>query len=229
MSTFSVVIPAAGSSTRFGADRSKVFAPLNGRQVWEWSVDVFASLNCVKQIILVLSADEVDAFRVAQTALLEDQRISITTGGTTRADSVRNGLNCVGDQVEFVAVHDAARPLITAEWIAWLFSQAGQHPALLPVVPVTSTVKQVDAEGRVEATVDRSSLRLAQTPQVFSRQLLLDAYAAVKDFATCTDEASIVEQFGHEVMTVSGQSENLKITTPGDLLLAEFRMSQRNG
>ena len=229
MSEIAVVIPAAGSSTRFGGKQSKVFAPLLGKPVWQWSVDIFARMECVKQIVLVLSASEVDTFKATMPGLANSEKLSVTTGGATRAESVLNGLRCTADSIDALAVHDAARPLVTQEWIESLFALAEQNSALLPVVPVTSTVKRVSGDDCVEATIDREPLRLAQTPQVFSRHLLIDAYTAVKNFAMCTDDAAVVEQSGATVKTVPGLAENIKITTPDDLALAEFWLQRREG
>jgi 2-C-methyl-D-erythritol 4-phosphate cytidylyltransferase len=150
--------------------------------------------------------------------------IEIVTGGEERADSVQNALARLHADVDFVAVHDAARPLLAAKWIDAVFKEAERSDAAIPGIPVTSTLKRVQSVNTgghlIKETVSRDQLWLAQTPQVFRRALLLEAYAK-RGKAPATDEATLVEQLGHPVSVVPGSPMNLKITTYDDFKMAE--------
>ena len=146
--------------------------------------------------------------------------IDVVTGGAERADSVQNALARVHADIDYVAVHDAARPLIVKEWIDQVFQAATEHEAAILATPVTSTLKRVDEGLSIEETVPRKNLWEAQTPQVFRRQLLLDAYAR-RDSYQPTDEADLVERIGAKIKIVTGSPFNLKITTMDDFRVAE--------
>jgi 2-C-methyl-D-erythritol 4-phosphate cytidylyltransferase len=220
MSKFAVILPAAGKSSRFSKQRKKVFVELKGRPVWLRTAEQFVNRSDVVQTILVVSPDDLEYFKEKFRPNLAFMDIEVVTGGAERADSVQNGLARVRSDADFVAVHDAARPLIVKKWIAEVFCAAEQHGAAIPAIPVTSTLKRVDSAGLIEKTVSRTNLWGAQTPQVFRRQLLLDAYASRGNYQP-TDEADLVERFGHPVKIVTGSPLNLKITTPDDFHLAE--------
>ena len=145
----------------------------------------------------------------------------MSKGGSTRAESVRNGLAALETEPEFVAVHDAARPLLTKTWLDDLFSAAQQHNAVIPGTAISSTIKRLDADNNIKATVDRSRLYQAQTPQVFQRVLLQNAYDMAGDLSQFTDEASLVEATGHLVRVIDGWPMNIKITTADDFRMAE--------
>lgn len=223
MSKFAVILPAAGKSSRFAAQRSqkKVFIELKGRPVWVRTAEAFVNREDVVQTILVVSPDDLDEFKEKFRPHLAFMPLEIVTGGAERADSVRNALARVRPEADFVAVHDAARPLVVKAWIDRVFRAAEQHGAALLATPVTSTLKRADANGRVEETVSRANLWAAQTPQVFRRQLLLDAYAR-QGALQPTDEAQLIEQFGHPVHVVEGSPLNIKITNQDDFRMAEF-------
>ena len=172
------------------------------------------------QTILVISPDDLEWFKEKFRPNLAFMDIEVVTGGAERADSVMNGLARVRADVDFVAVHDAARPLIVKDWIDKVFRAAEQHEAAILATPVTSTLKRVDNQQSIEQTVSRADLWAAQTPQVFRRQLLLDAYAR-RGNLHATDEAQLVEQIGRTVKIVQGSSLNLKITSPEDFRIAE--------
>lgn len=223
MGDVAVIIPAAGDSRRFrGFKDKKPFVDLNGRPVWQRTVEHFERRQDVVEVVLVLSAADIDEFKERFRPNLTFLNVKIVAGGATRAESVQNGLRSLTSTASLVAVHDAARPLLTAQWITSVFAAARQHHAVIPAIPVSSTVKKVDDEGRILQTVDRSQLVLAQTPQVFARQLLEDAYQQAEDPATFTDEASLVEATGQTVRTVPGWPMNLKITTADDYRLAQI-------
>jgi 2-C-methyl-D-erythritol 4-phosphate cytidylyltransferase len=221
MSKFAVILPAAGESRRFtGFPRKKPFVELKGRAVWLRTAEHFLSRDDVSEVVLVLSPDDIDEFRERFRPNLAFMDIKIASGGACRAESVLNGVNALAREADFIAVHDAARPLLTRQWLTELFAAAVLHDAVIPGVPVSSTVKAVDGNV-IQRTVDRSGLVLAQTPQVFRRSLLQEAFDAADDLTDFTDDASIVEAFGRPVHIHPGWPMNIKITTSEDFQLAE--------
>lgn len=219
MSCFAVILPAAGKSSRFGSGlRKKVFYDLGGRAVWARAAEAFSHRKDVAQTILVVSPEDEGWFRETFQASLLFMNVEVVCGGAERADSVANGLARLHDNIEYVAVHDAARPLIVQQWIDDVFAEAVKSGAAILATPVTSTIKKV-FDGTIQETVDRRSLWLAQTPQVFRRDVLVDAYAARAGYVA-TDEAEMVERQGHRVSIVEGSPINLKITTQDDLRMA---------
>lgn len=223
MATFAVILPAAGQSSRFRhQQRKKTFVDLKGRAVWLRSAEHFASRDDVLQTIVVVSPDDEAWFKEKYAANLAFMNVEVTTGGATRAESVKKGLAALKPEVDFVAVHDAARPLLTKQWVDEVFSKAAETGAAILGVPVASTLKKV-TDGRIEATVSRESLYEAQTPQVFRRDWLEGAYAQQGDLEP-TDEAQVVEQFGKPISVVKGSSLNFKITTADDYRLAEVAL-----
>jgi 2-C-methyl-D-erythritol 4-phosphate cytidylyltransferase len=221
MATFSAIITAAGKSTRFG-DRNykKPFAILGGRAVWLHSVDRFQNRGDVKQTIVTVAREDREDFNRKFGANIAIMGIEIVEGGEHRADSVQRALERVKGDVEFVAVHDAARPCIADKWIEQVFEAAERTGAAILAAPVAETLKRVDGKKQITATVDRQSLWTAQTPQVFRRELLIEAYAKRGKDAV-TDDAQLVERLGHAVTVVPCPAMNLKITTRDDLKLAE--------
>jgi 2-C-methyl-D-erythritol 4-phosphate cytidylyltransferase len=222
MPKFAVILPAAGRSTRFQANqRKKPFVELKGRPIWVRAAELFVNRDDVAQTIVAVSPDDLDWFKDKFRPNLAFMNVELVTGGAERADTVEKALARVRPDVEFVAVHDAARPLLVPEWIDKLFQAAEKTGAVIPAIPVTSTVKRVAGDA-IRETVDREGLWLAQTPQVFRRQLLLDAYARRSaGGATATDEASLVEQMGETVSVMEGWPMNIKITTRDDFRMAE--------
>ncbi len=222
MSRFAVILPAAGDSSRFkGFQKKKPFVDLKGRAIWLRTVEHFINRDDVAEIILVLADADREDFQTRYLANLALLDIRIVSGGPTRAESVLNGLNAMESDAEFVAVHDAARPLLTSKWIDAIFAAAIDKRAVIPGLKVSSTVKEVARDGSIQRTVDRSKLVLAQTPQVFARDLLLSAYAAAKDLSRFTDEASLLEAAGQPVHVIDGWPMNIKITTADDFRSAE--------
>lgn len=223
MPRFAVILPAAGRSTRFsGSQRKKPFAELKGRPVWVRTAEHFLNREDVCQTVLVVAPEDIDWFRDTFRANLAFMNLTVTAGGASRAESVRNGLEAVSHQATHIAVHDAARPLLTPKWIDAVFSAAVQHHAAIPGLPVTSTIKRINARSTITETVDRSQLVLAQTPQVFERKLLEQSFSQCKNLQAMTDEASLVEQAGRTVHVIEGWPMNIKITTRDDFRLAEL-------
>jgi 2-C-methyl-D-erythritol 4-phosphate cytidylyltransferase len=223
MSSFAVILAAAGKSSRFkDKNYKKPFALLEGRAVWLHSAEKFLNRDDVKQLLLVISAEDREYFQSKFAANAAILGINVVDGGAERADSIQKALEKVQSEIDFVAVHDAARPCIANEWITEIFSAAEKSGAAIPAIPVGNTLKRVSG-GAITETVPRDGLWEAQTPQVFRRELLLKAYAQRGSFAA-TDDAQLVERLGQKVTIVPGSVVNLKITTREDLRLAEHAM-----
>jgi 2-C-methyl-D-erythritol 4-phosphate cytidylyltransferase len=228
MSHFAVILPAAGKSSRFRDKEKKVFANLDGRAVWLRSAELFITRNDVCQCIIVIAPEDQELFRRRYAANLAFMNIQMADGGRERFESVANALALVKEEAEFVAIHDAARPCLTANLIDGVFAQAVKTGAALLATPVTDTLKQGDSQGRVQATLSRQGLWLAQTPQVFRRDWLVAAYAnRAAHKQPITDDAQLIEAAGHPVHLVAGSPSNLKITTKEDLGLGAAILKAR--
>lgn len=220
MATYSVILAAAGRSSRFNdANYKKPFAILKQKAVWLHSAELFLKRDDVKQLIVVISAEDQEDFAAKFGANLAVMGIELAIGGAERADSVQNALAKVKADIDYVAIHDAARPCIDDELVERVFQAAQKSRAAIPTVPVTSTLKRSANGQQVDETVNRSQLYAAQTPQVFDRQLILDLYQKRGEFAP-TDESQLAEQAGCQVAMVKGSPFNIKITTKQDLKFA---------
>ena len=220
MSSFAVILPAAGASRRFyDKNYKKPFAPLAGRAVWLHSAERFLARKDVKQLIVAVADEDREEFNRKFGANIAILGVEVCSGGAQRADSIQNALALVKDDIDLVAVHDAARPCLADKWIDTVFTAAEKSGAAILGAPETATLKRVDNNLVITETVDRQSLWQAQTPQVFSRELLIKAYAA-RGSQAATDDAALVEQLGQAVTVVEGSPLNLKITTKDDLKLA---------
>ncbi len=222
MGPFSVIFPAAGRSSRFGdPNRKKIFAELDGRAVWARAVEPFRSRGDVGQLILAIAPEDRELFESRYRHDLESMNIRVIEGGAERSDTVARALEAVDERCDFVAIHDAARPCVAGGLIDAVFAAARRHGAALPAIPVAETVKRVGEDRFIAETVPRAGLYLAQTPQVFRRDILLEAYARrARAGALATDDAQLVEAVGHRCAIVEGSRLNLKITTYEDLRLA---------
>ncbi|OZE88436.1 2-C-methyl-D-erythritol 4-phosphate cytidylyltransferase [Rhodococcoides fascians] len=208
------LVPAAGKGLRLGHDEPKAFVCLGTDSLLTRSVDGLRASGAVDRIVVIVPVDLLDAAR----GLVGDD-VTVVAGGRERTDSVRAGLAVVGD-ASVVLVHDAARALTPPALIARVVAEVrAGRPAVIPVLPVVDTVKEVDLMGAVVGTPDRASLRAVQTPQGFDADVLRRAYAAATDIST--DDAGLVERIGETVHTIVGDALAFKITTPHDLLLAE--------
>ena len=213
----SAVIVAAGSGTRMGAGINKVFLKIGGKTIIEHTVGVFLECPQIGEIIIVTD-DEIMCRK-----LFPDHSVKITAGGRTRRDSVINGLKLCS--FDYVAIHDGARALIKKEDIEKAISAAKTFGAAAVGVKCKDTLKKADADGFIEATLDRESTYLIQTPQVFKTAQISDLQEkAVGEF---TDDCSVLESFGIPVKIVSGSYDNIKITTPDDLITAEKILEKR--
>ena len=212
--SFAVIIVAAGKSRRFGADSiKKPFVSLAGRPLWQHSAERFAARTDVRQLIVVVSPEDEQWFREEYAEEIRCLNIDIVCGGVERFESVQRALGIVKTSIDFVAIHDAARPCVSEESIDAVFAAARQHDAAMLATPIIGTVKRADGD-RIVETVPRMNLWEAQTPQVFERRLLLDAYA--ERYGQPTDDAQLVERLEKTVFIVSGDRRNIKITTRED-------------
>lgn len=223
------ILPAAGLGTRMGHDLGrKQFLLLDGVPVLLHTLRKFLACPLVTEIVVTVRPDDLDfAHEILAQETSSGKPVTIVSGGETRQQSVENGLRSLADDVEIVAVHDAVRPFIDIECIGRVIREAArQGGAIVGIVPV-DTVKQVHLHS-IRATIPRDRLVLAQTPQVFRRQLLVEAYEkANADQFTGTDESSLVERLEKiEVSVVAGSDRNIKITKPGDIKLAELFLAE---
>lgn len=224
MAKFAVILPAAGRSSRFrDPSYKKPFAPLANKAIWLHSAERFLGRDDVLQTILVISPDDRDQFRFKFSANIAILGIEVIDGGKERSDSVEAALARVKPEADFICVHDAARPCLCDAWIDNIFAAAQKTGAAIFAVPLVGTIKRVGDDKTIAETVSRDNLWEAQTPQVFRRQLLLDAYAKRGGFAA-TDDAQLVERLGHPVAIVPGSPINIKITTKEDQRFAEQAM-----
>lgn len=217
--TVGVVVVAAGRGTRMGG-QDKLLAPLAGRPVLSYCLRTFARHPAVTALVVVAAAERLATIRAVAEAELGPRLTAVVAGGARRQDSVRAGVGALppGD---LIAVHDGARPFVTAAIIDRGVAALAGVGAALAVAPVVDTIKRVDGDGLVRETPPRAELRAAQTPQFFRAATLRAAHAAADWRLEYTDEAMMVEALGEPVGTFAGEPTNLKVTTPADLVLAE--------
>jgi len=214
-----VIIVAGGKGLRMGSDIPKQFLPIGGKPVLMRTLERFRTYSDDLQIILVLPEAQQDYWRQLCEEYHFDVEYQLANGGQTRFHSVQNGLALVPDNAEgVVGVHDGVRPFPSIEVIRNCYETAKEKKAVIPVIPVVETVRHLENEGSV--TVPRNDYRLVQTPQTFDIQLLKAAnHQPYND--GFTDDASVVESYGHAITLVEGNRENIKITTPYDMKIAE--------
>ena len=220
-SKHTILIVAGGRGTRMGGPQPKQFLELAGRPVLMHTLEAFDRWDASARLIVVLPEDQIDTWKRLCEAHVFSRIHRVVAGGETRFHSVRNGLGAVASN-GLIAVHDGVRPLVAPSVIAACFAAAADGGAAVPVVPVVESVREVDADGG-SRPVDRTRLRVVQTPQVFRADVLRAAYCLPYD-PRFTDDASVVEASGVAVRLVPGNRENIKLTTPMDLLLAEQLM-----
>jgi 2-C-methyl-D-erythritol 4-phosphate cytidylyltransferase / 2-C-methyl-D-erythritol 2,4-cyclodiphosphate synthase len=222
------ILVAAGRGLRAGAGGPKQYRTIGGRTVIHRALAAFAEHPEVAIVQPVVNPDDIAAFNAA----VSDQRYALpVNGGATRQGSVLAGLEAlVPHQPDIVLIHDAARPFVSAEVISRAIQSANKTGAAIPVVPVTDTIKQVTASGDITATPDRAALRIAQTPQTFKFDVILDAHRrAARERSDFTDDAAIAEWAGLTVTTFEGDVANMKLTTPEDFVREEARLAAALG
>lgn len=221
------IIVAGGVGNRAGGSVPKQFRNLCGIPMLWWSVRAFHQENPETRIILVLNSSYVGLWNELFESLSSDDRsiaVTVTSGGDSRLESVRNGLKCIPDsERSLVAVHDAARPLVTADIIRRGWEAASQSGAAVPVAPLVDSIRHITDAGNI--SVPRKEYVRVQTPQVFNLELLKQAYE--KPFSPdLTDDASVVEAAGHKITLFDGSDYNLKVTSPSDFAIAETLLKQ---
>ncbi|MGH9737870.1 MAG: 2-C-methyl-D-erythritol 4-phosphate cytidylyltransferase [Candidatus Acidiferrales bacterium] len=235
MSRIAAIVPAAGLGTRMGADTPKQFLELGGVPLIIFTLRRLAACAAITDFFISTRADDVMALEamVAKASLGRPARV--VHGGDTRQQSVANALAQVDPSTEIVLVHDAVRPFVTVPQIERVIAEARTRGAAILGIPAIDTVKEVkraslpEDVALISATIPRERIVLAQTPQGFSYALLRDAFKkAQEDGVTASDEAAMVERFGHDVFVVLGSERNLKLTRPADMELAAFYLEQEH-
>lgn len=218
MPSFAVIIPAAGSSSRFGGRRNKLLETLRGRSVITRTVEAFLTRDDVGQVVLPTAIEA-----ELRGVLPNDERICYCAGGATRAQSVLAGLRQVRATMEWVAVHDGARPLVSQRLIESTLNAAVEHGSAVPALAVSLTIKQASGPlpAKVEKTIARERLWAMQTPQIVRRADLLRAFEHCPiPLEQVTDDVQLIELAGGEVWLVPGEEQNIKITTQMDMIIA---------
>ena len=216
------IIVAAGKGTRMGSEIPKQFLNIAGRTILETALYKFDRSNEVDEIILVVNKEDLE-FVNNEIAADYDKVTILKAGGTTRTESVYEGIKALSEKCGIVLIHDGVRPFISYNLIASCVEGAYDYGACIPVIDVVDTIKEVSEDGIVQGTLNRDVLKAVQTPQAFDHELIKDCYnMAVTEDTRFTDDASIVEFYGHRVKTIEGLPRNIKITTPLDLRIAEI-------
>jgi 2-C-methyl-D-erythritol 4-phosphate cytidylyltransferase len=223
------LIVAAGSGERLGANRPKALVPLAGRPMYQWSLEALLRTESVRQVVIAMPPGT----PAVETPPGADREVGVerVEGGTSRSESVLRALQAAEEEEEVVLVHDAARPLLSAELAAAVIEALLGDPkadAAIAAAAVSDTIKRADDSMRVIETLARSELWAVQTPQVFRRQALLGALAVGPgELAAATDDAGLIERAGGRVILVPSPVQNIKVTTPVDLRLAELLIAER--
>lgn len=223
MSAFvSAIIVAAGGSTRMGSSDSKQFIALSGKTVIERTLTTFQHCGLIKEIVVVCREQDCERIREIAGKNAFSKVRAVVKGGDSRAHSVKNGISAANPRAEYYAIHDGARPLVTVEEIERVVEAAFDTGAATLGTTVTDTIKIVNGYDVIERTPLRSQLRAVQTPQVFETELYTFAIENAGDsLEGFTDDCSLIEKMGGEVKVVKGSKENIKLTTPFDILIAE--------
>ena len=228
MESIIAVIPAAGQGKRMKSELNKQYLSLLNKPILAHTLDVFQDCDLITEIIVVVREDEKDYCRREVIDKYNYNKVSaLVKGGQSRQESVYNGLQSI-DKADYILIHDGARPLLTNEILCESINQVKKHKAVGVAVPVKDTIKKVDNKGYVEKTPVRDKLWAIQTPQAFEYNLVSEAYSrAIKEDFSGTDTSMLVERLGHKVKLIKGSYENLKITTPEDLINAEAIIKRR--
>ncbi len=229
MGKVAALIPAAGQGKRMDSGVNKLLLPLETKPVLAHTLAVFQACSLIDEIIVVAAPEEKDIIREKIVKSLGFTKVrQVVAGGRERQDSVRLGLDSISPDMKWVVVHDGARPLLLLPQLEEIIRQALEHGSVITAVPVKDTIKRVDSQNRVMSTVPRHELWAVQTPQVFPRSLLARAHAEARSAGWVgTDDAALVEKLGEPVHVVMGSYENLKLTTPEDMVVAGAILSRR--
>ena len=224
------IIAAAGCGTRMNSQSPKIRLEIHGRAIISYTIDVFDKCPSVASLILVVPADDISFYSDYVSSLHLGKKIKVVAGGETRFHSVGNGLKASDRDTEVVIIHDAARPLLSASVLSQAINLSKQYPALVVAVEVKSTIKRVYPKTLlVQETLNREELWEIQTPQIFRKSLLEDAYRKYDGLSSPTDDASLIEAMGEKVKVLKGEYSNIKITTKEDLVIAQALISLSPG
>ncbi|MCC6758355.1 MAG: 2-C-methyl-D-erythritol 4-phosphate cytidylyltransferase [Candidatus Omnitrophica bacterium] len=216
-----VIIPAAGSGVRLNSPTPKPLILLKGKEIIVYSLEVFDQCSMVEGIIVVAPAQHCADFEAVIKKYSFKKPVKVIPGGATRSESVFNGVKATDPNVDYILVHDAARPLVSLKLVEDSIRACEMSKAIVVAVPVKSTIKRTDHNSKdINATLDRNILWEAQTPQVFAYELLNQAHQRGIGLEA-TDDAFLVERYGAKVKIFEGEYRNIKITTPEDLKIAE--------
>jgi 2-C-methyl-D-erythritol 4-phosphate cytidylyltransferase len=230
MSHITAIIVAAGEGRRIGGEVPKTYLPVCGRPMVLRTLDQFFSAQAIEEVVLVIAADE---FLRCETMLRDDSALAnrpwiLQSGGPTRQQSVKKGLEKIGSDADIVVIHDGARPFVSPALIDRCVQATRDKGAVVVGVPVRDTIKIVSNDRWVQTTLSRSSLWAIQTPQVFRKQWIVEAHdRAAREAFEATDDAMLVERIGKPVFVVDGESTNIKITTPEDVWFAEALLREK--
>lgn len=222
----SLIVPAAGTGSRMKSEVPKPFLRVGGKTVLEHTLSAFSGIDSIHEVIVPSTGPYREQILAAIASALPKAKGRVVDGGSERMFSVWNALRMVSPDSDLVAVHDAVRPFVSEKTIRDVIRTAEAQGAALPGLPVSDTLKKAGPDTRIRSTVDRNHVFTVQTPQVFRRDILMASYKkAINSDVFGTDESSLVEMAGFPVYLVEGNAENVKLTYPQDLILAERRMN----
>ncbi|MFQ4146702.1 2-C-methyl-D-erythritol 4-phosphate cytidylyltransferase [Chlorogloeopsis sp. ULAP02] len=225
-----LLIPAAGSGRRMGSDRNKLLLEVRSRSIIGWTLLAAEAAHQISWIGIISQPTDWQDLKIIIADLQLSKPVEFIKGGSTRQESVYNGLRTLPDTAKQVLIHDGARCLATPDLLNRCAQAICHCPGLIAAVPVKDTIKVVDENGIIQSTPDRRQLWAAQTPQGFDVKLLKQCHIeGVNQGWEVTDDAALFEKCGYQVQVVEGEETNLKVTTPQDLAIAEFILSSRFG
>ena len=225
------LIAAAGKGRRMNSRISKPFIPVSGKPILAYTIDKFEKCKSIDKIYLIVSPEEKEICHKNIILKYNFSKVQeLVDGGDTRQDSIYNGLKALDRDTDIVVIHDGARPLVEETIIQDSIEKAQKYGAAIAAIPIKDTVKKSDNNFYISKTLNREEIWRAQTPQTFKYDIILPAYhQAYKDKYLATDDAAIVEKYGHKVKLIIGPEENIKITTPFDLIVAEVFLKKGFG
>ncbi|MFW6029132.1 MAG: 2-C-methyl-D-erythritol 4-phosphate cytidylyltransferase [Halanaerobiales bacterium] len=222
-----VIVPAAGQGKRMKKDINKQYLQLGDRPLLAHTLDIFSKNTNIEQIIAVVSEDEINYCQKNIINNYDFTEVKLVAGGETRQQSVYAGLMAFSPAINYVIIHDGARPLLSQNLLNKVIDKLKEYNAITTGVPVKDTIKTVDNNYFIKNTLKRDKLRAIQTPQAFSYELICKAHESYNGNLDATDDASLVEALGHKVKLIKGEYSNLKVTTPIDLVYAESILERK--
>jgi 2-C-methyl-D-erythritol 4-phosphate cytidylyltransferase len=223
-----VVIPAAGQGRRMNRDINKQFLKLGGRPIIAHTIDIFSTHNKINQIVVVVRKNEME---YCNTEIIQRYKfnkfIKLVAGGETRRESVYAGLMALSPAIDYVIVHDGARPLLPVDVLDRVIYSFSKYDAIVTGIKLNDTIKSINRDKLVLKTLNRDNLVAIQTPQAFAYKLIKEAHQRVPIDKNLSDDASLLEYLGYQVKVIEGSYENIKITTPIDIILGERILENR--